>query len=398
MTRGNGSRTHLVRRVQRLTKHQVTKLSGAIAIALLALAGCGGPGRVVQVQASSARGGVAVDFELLATYWIDIGMQQPVSVQDQLRESRIVSDDASLLQAWQRFWLPGSAPQVDFSKQQVLFLATRESVICGVLPITGAALSADNQLLLRVPRSYACASLNRLLHLYLRTVPERPLVVRVIGIPRLAHAQDRILFGWSETSELPARAAKPLAAPVESSDRTVTLPARGYMELVALGDGTRVWVAQHADGAISVLAGDFALPHWAVGNSLAELQRSRRDDYSLPTVWQPRAGCFNALFDAWGRPLFRAMPSLDHYAFSSDPEHAERITIGRRISGTQGEVAATHCVPADEHVYSAYPRSKPGNAPGWFFSHESGTTPRAIATGIEFPFEYPHGPRKATTE
>lgn len=365
-----------------------------IAAVLLAFANCGGPGRVVRVQGAGAHVGVVTDYEVLAAYWVEPETEQPMSVKGELQQSRIVSDDPSLVEAWQKFRLPGKAPSIDFARHEVLFFATLESVVCGVLPITSAERTQDHHLLLRTPRSYTCPNLERLLYFYLSTAPDRPLVVRVIAIPRAASEHNRILWGSSNTATIARRksAATTPPNPVESSDRTAPLPARGGLDLVSLDDGSRVWIAQHENGEITVLAGDFVLPHSAVGSSFVDLLRNRNREYAVPTVWQPGTRCYNSLFDEFGRSVFRALPSLDRYEFSLDPQHPERLRIGNRSRGKVGDMTSKKCVPADDRVYSAYPRPRPSDPPSWFVHREPDGTVRTIVTGVEFPFEYPLAP------
>jgi len=124
------------------------------------------------------------------------------------------------------------------------------------------------------------------------------MALRVIVIPRQPAPVHVLHFGPAEAS---STARGPHAKPTEARGPTVVIPAVGEVTLVELEDGSRVWVARHQNGEITVLAGDLPVPNAAVGG-LRDIKPLAPGMF-VPSLWQPAARCYNSLFDADARRL-----------------------------------------------------------------------------------------------
>jgi hypothetical protein len=167
----------------------------------------------------------------------------------------------------------------------------------------------------------------------------------------------------------------------------VVIPAVGEVTLIEVEDGSRVWVARHQNGEITVLAGDLPVPTAAVGGP--RQVKPPLTGIFVPSLWQPAARCYNSLFDEFGRPAFRSLPALDRYEFTPDPVDSKRLQIGQRRSGERGRLAERPCIPMDDRVYSAYPRPQSGPQVGFLTVGGQHDARHTVALGVEFPLEYP---------
>jgi len=106
-----------------------------------------------------------------------------------------------MVEAWGIYGLPGAPPPVDFKRNEILFVATRETTICGIRAIVTAEVTVDGALILRVPvgNAYMCPLLEATLYMYANVEPVPPLVIRVIQVPRNAVRHVNVSFGSAQT-------------------------------------------------------------------------------------------------------------------------------------------------------------------------------------------------------
>jgi len=366
------------------------RLASRAVSALLGLSCCCASSQSLRIERGSGlEHGRALEFEVLAAYSIPAKRLHSLPRDEAPGKSLRASDWASFSDAWRSFRLPGEAPPLDFSSKEVLFVATGEWAICGVLALT-AVESTPDALVLRTPmmsNAYTCPPLRWKLELYSDIEPTRSFVLRVVAVPRQPAPVRVLRFGPTEGS---SAARGPRAEPTQARGATVLIPAIGEVTLTELGDGSRVWVGRHLNGEITALAGDLPVPTAAVGGP--RQGKPPATGIFVPSVWQPAARCYNSLFDEFGRPTFRSLPALDRYEFTLDPLDSKRLQIGRRRSGERGRLASRPCIPMDRWNYSAYPPLK--SAPQVRFLSVGGQEDarHTVALGVEFPLQYPKLP------